>query len=129
MGEGTQIEPMPIGSTFCDDDSDTILNTVGEESTPAISVLRFEAGLVNRIKHASHTTQRNPQQCLMIWDRCNKILPILDDPSRTPYQNSLERNMVLTEFDMYVLQYYLDESHIRSDSTTAIGSYSSLWLP
>lgn len=64
---------------------------------PPALIWGFEASLVSRIRDASHTTQRNAQQCLFIWDRCDKILDALKGPSRT---SALERATIVTDFDM-----------------------------
>lgn len=77
-------------------------------SLPPASIhpsLQFEAALVERLFQASHTTQRNPQQCLIAWDRCRQTLTELDASARHPDPNvsDIDRLAAITEFDRYEL--------------------------
>lgn len=41
--------------------------------------LQFAADLVEKIKFGSHSTERNAQQCLATWSRCQHILDALNE--------------------------------------------------
>lgn len=80
--------------------------------------LAFEEHTVARILHASHTTQRNAQQCLLIWDRCNDILAYLNSPDRASDPDTLldrlRQSRFIGAFDAYVifLHHFVRSNHL-----------------
>lgn len=71
---------------------------------PIHDCLTFAARRVEQLEYASHTTERNAQQCLLIWDRCREILEALRGLANGQGSNPIDADSleVVTAFDGYV---------------------------
>lgn len=85
----------------------SFLPTSPQASAPVVihPSLRFDAEIVERIHQVSHITQRNAQQSLNIWNRCNEIFCALNSLANHPNPdlNASAPDITSTtvEFEMY----------------------------